>query len=145
VLELLEEELGVLGVRSELDEVLEEDEGLAVELLLRSQPVTAAVATASTATRGMSLFMYFSISERLWCRTIPHGAGGRCVQRPITTHNTCQWRSPAKTAPGLLNPAEKVAAAAAILSSAELFPCHPIPTRAGGVTARGPGVVSAQQ
>jgi hypothetical protein len=57
VVELLDVELGVLGVTSVVDEVVEDVEGVAVELLLRSQPVTAAVATASTATRGMSLFM----------------------------------------------------------------------------------------
>ncbi len=56
--ELLDEELGVLGVTSVVDDVVEEDDGVVdVVLLLRSQPVTAAVATASTATRGMSLFM----------------------------------------------------------------------------------------
>jgi hypothetical protein len=48
------EELGEDGVvvAVGLDDVL-----LLVPDLLRSQPVTAAVATASTATRGMSLFM----------------------------------------------------------------------------------------
>jgi len=55
-LELLEE-LGVLGVTSVVDEVVDEVDGVVVELLLRSQPVAAAAATASTATRGMSLFM----------------------------------------------------------------------------------------
>lgn len=52
--EVAEEELGEEGVvvAVGLDDVL-----LLVPDLLRSQPVTAAVATASTATRGMSLFM----------------------------------------------------------------------------------------
>ncbi len=49
-----EDELGEDGVvvADGVDEVL-----LLVPDLVRSQPVTAAVATASTATRGMSLFM----------------------------------------------------------------------------------------
>jgi hypothetical protein len=63
---LLLEELGLV-VSVEEDDELGEDgvvvvvaDGVVVLLvpdLLRSQPVTAAVATASTATRGMSLFM----------------------------------------------------------------------------------------
>jgi hypothetical protein len=56
-LDELDEAGGVLGVTSvvvELEEVL----GVVLApVLLRSQPVTAAVATARTATRGMSLFM----------------------------------------------------------------------------------------
>jgi hypothetical protein len=52
--ELLEE-LGEDGVELVVAEGLVEV--LLAPVLLRSQPVTAAVATASTATRGMSLFM----------------------------------------------------------------------------------------
>ena len=83
--ELLDVELGVLGVTSVVDEVVEDVEGVAVELLLRSQPVTAAVATASTATRGMSLFMTSPFRNGLWCRTIPHGAGW--ALRSTSMHN----------------------------------------------------------
>ena len=70
---LLLDEPGVVSV--ELLVELGEDgvelvvaEGLADVLLvlLRSQPVTAAVATASTATRGMSLFMTSPFRLRLW-------------------------------------------------------------------------------
>jgi len=61
--ELAEEELGEDGVvvAVGLDDVLL----LLVPDLLRSQPVTAAVATASTATRGMSLFMTSPFRLRL--------------------------------------------------------------------------------
>jgi len=45
---------------------------LLVPVLLRSQPVTAAVATASTATKGMSLFMTSPFECGWWgCQTIP--------------------------------------------------------------------------
>jgi hypothetical protein len=89
----LDDELGVLGVTSVVDEVVDEDEGVAVVLLLRSQPVTAAVATASTATRGMSLFMTSPIRNGCDVGRSLTGPGGRCVQRPMTTHNACQCLS----------------------------------------------------
>jgi hypothetical protein len=87
---LLDEELGVL--MSVVDEVVDEDEGVVeVELLLRSQPVTAAVATASTATRGMSLFMNsFSIRNGGDVGRSLTGPGGRCVQHSSPPHNACQ-------------------------------------------------------
>jgi hypothetical protein len=91
--ELLDDELlGVLGVTSLVDEVLEEG-AVVVELLLRSQPVTAAVATASTATRGMSLFMTSPFRNGCGVGRIPHGAGWALRSTPMTTHNACQPRS----------------------------------------------------
>ncbi len=68
------EELGLVGSVA-VDEELGEDgvvvadgvdDRVLVSDLLRSQPATAAVATASTATRGMSLFMTSPIRMRLW-------------------------------------------------------------------------------
>jgi len=79
--ELLEAELGVLGVTSVVDEVVEEDGVVDVVLLLRSQPVTAAVATASTATRGMSLFMTSPFRNGCDVGRSLTGPVGRCVQR----------------------------------------------------------------
>lgn len=81
--EVLELELGVLGVVvvSVVVEVL--DEGVVdVVLLLRSQPVTAAVATASTATRGMSLFMTSPFRNGCDVGRSLTGPVGRCVQHP---------------------------------------------------------------
>jgi len=68
------EELG--GVELLLDELGDVEVVVSVVLLvpvlLRSQPVTAAVATASTATKGMSLFMTSPFECGWWgCQTIP--------------------------------------------------------------------------
>lgn len=54
---VLELELGEDGMALVEDGVVVVVVVLLVPVLLRSQPVTAAVATASTATKGMSLFM----------------------------------------------------------------------------------------
>jgi hypothetical protein len=71
---VLELELGDDGVALVEDGVVVVVVVLLVPVLLRSQPVTAAVATASTATKGMSLFMT-SPFECGWCvRRFPLGA-----------------------------------------------------------------------
>jgi hypothetical protein len=71
---VLELELGDDGVALVEDGVVVVVVVLLVPDLFRSQPVTATVATASTATRGMSLFMT-SPFECGWCvRRFPLGA-----------------------------------------------------------------------
>jgi hypothetical protein len=70
---------------------------LLVPVLLRSQPVTAAVATASTATKGMSLFMTSPFEVRLvGVGRFPLGARDGSGSTRGYTHNTCQrvclWR-----------------------------------------------------
>ena len=90
--EVLDVELGVL--MSVVDEVVDEEEGVdVVALLLRSQPATAAEARARAATRGMSLFMTSPIRNGCDVGRSLTGPGGRCVQRPMTTHNACQCLS----------------------------------------------------
>jgi hypothetical protein len=132
--ELLDEELGVLGVTSVVDEVVEDVEGVVVELLLRSQPVTAAVATASTATRGMSLFMTSPFRNVVMSDDPSRGRMGAAVN--IQGRRTSRASAiPSETTARMPNRAEKVAAAGAILSLSGPGPCHPIPTRAGRVTA----------
>jgi hypothetical protein len=91
------EELGEDGVvvAVGLDDVL-----LLVPDLLRSQPVTAAVATASTATRGMSLFMTSPFD--CGCRgdvTNPRGPG-LLRSNPTRMHEACQRRFPSENAHG---------------------------------------------
>jgi hypothetical protein len=105
---LLLEEPGVV-VSIEDEEELGEDGvvvavGLDVVLLvpdlLRSQPVTAAVATASTATRGMSLFMTspFDCGYR-GDVTNPRGPG-LLRSNPTRMHEACQRRFPSENACG---------------------------------------------
>jgi hypothetical protein len=70
---------------------------LLVPDLLRSQPVTAAVATASTATKGMSLFMTSPFEFGWWgVGRFPLGACDCSGSTRGYTHNTCQrirlWR-----------------------------------------------------
>jgi hypothetical protein len=79
--ELLEE-LGEDGVELVVAEGLVEV--LLAPVLLRSQPVTAAVATASTATRGMSLFMTSPFDCVVELGRIPRGAG--CFATNEWTH-----------------------------------------------------------
>ena len=132
VVELLDEELGVLGVTSVVDEVVEDVEGVAVELLLRSQPVTAAVATASTATRGMSLFM--TSPFRTVVMSDDPSRGRVCAAVNINAIRTTRANAVlSETAPRAPNPAEKLAAANGILSSDAARRCRPIPTRSGRV------------
>ncbi|HXS53128.1 MAG TPA: hypothetical protein VN782_11400 [Usitatibacter sp.] len=100
---LLLEELGLV-VSVEEDDELGEDgivlvvaDGVAVLLvpdLLRSQPVTAAVATASTATKGMSLFMTSPFRVRLWgVRRSLAGPRLLCFNEP-RMQDACQALSP---------------------------------------------------
>lgn len=101
VMELLLDELGVAGVVVSV--ALELEDGVAlvvagvvvvvvvlVPVLLRSQPVTAAVATASTATRGMSLFMTSPFECGLvGVRRFPLGARDGSGSTKEYTHNAC--------------------------------------------------------
>jgi len=90
-------ELGVDGVAL-LDDGVVVVVVLLVPVLLRSQPVTAAVATASTATKGMSLFMTSPFECGLvGVRRFPLGARDGSGSTREYTHNTCQrirlWRA----------------------------------------------------
>jgi hypothetical protein len=89
--ELLEE-LGEDGVELVVAEGLVDV--LLAPVLLRSQPVTAAVATASTATRGMSLFMTSPFDCGCGIGTIP--SRGRVLRFNESTHAR---RVPAPIAP----------------------------------------------
>lgn len=94
---VLLDELGLVG-SVVVDEELVEDggvvvaEGVDVVLLVpdlfRSQPVTAAVATASTATRGMSLFMTSPFACVVG-KAIPRGAELLCF-RDRRMQDACQ-------------------------------------------------------
>ena len=100
---LLLEELGLVVSVEEADELGEDGvvvvvaDGVVVLLvpdLLRSQPVTAAVATASTATRGMSLFMTSPFRVRFGgVRRSLAGPRLLCFDEP-PMHDACQARSP---------------------------------------------------
>ena len=70
---------------------------LLVPDLLRSQPVTAAVATASTATKGMSLFMTSPFRVRSWgVRRSLAGPRLLCFNEP-RMHDACQAALPRET------------------------------------------------
>jgi len=95
----LEEELGVVvsvALLEDVDGVLLVVAGDVVEVvlvlvpaLLRSQPVTAAVATARTATRGMSLFMTSPFGVRYECQTNPSRGPGTAGVQHGATCTTC--------------------------------------------------------
>jgi hypothetical protein len=96
-IEVDEEELGEDGVvvAVGLDEVL-----VLVSDLLRSQPVTAAVATASTATRGMSLFMTSPFDCGCGGCDEPFAGPGRLRSIAMHMHDACQRGFPSGNACG---------------------------------------------
>jgi hypothetical protein len=74
---------------------------LLVPDLLRSQPVTAAVATASTATKGMSLFMTSPFECGWWgVRRFPRGTRDCSGSTGKYTHNACHPPLPLGPADG---------------------------------------------